>query len=98
MGGHLVNYKEKDMETIYNPPSKFFIRAYGTIVRQMGDTVGDEVRFNIYIQTSRHPTIMRWVEWGEFLAESFKNRTSDTHQINESLELYNTFKGEVKGE
>ncbi len=86
------------METIYNPPSKFFIKPFGTVVRLMGDTIGEEIQYSMYIQTSRHATLMRWVEWGEFLAEALKNKSLDQHFIKETLELYISFEGDVTGE
>ena len=108
-GGWQVNYRKymvpvktepetSLMETIYNPPSKFFIKPFATVVRVMGDTIGEEIEYSLYIQTSRHATIMRWVEWGEFLAEALGPKSTDARFIKEIMESYITKKGEVTGE
>lgn len=85
------------METIYNPPSKFFIKPFATVVRVMGDTIGEEIKYSLYIQTSRHATLMRWVEWGEFLAEALGPKATDSRFVKETLELYISIKGPTSG-
>lgn len=76
------------METKYNPPSKFTIMPRGSIVKVIGDTVHEIVKYQIYVQTSDDDKVMKWVELGDLLAKAFESKIHDPHFINEVLSLY----------
>lgn len=80
------------METRFNPPSKYTSAEFKKLVKVIGDTVGDVVEYEIYIQTSRDENDVKWVEAGDFLLEALECRLSDPHFIDELMSLYESKK------
>lgn len=83
------------METRFNLPSKFTKAEFKKLVRVIGETVGDEVEYDIYIQTSRDPDNVRWVEAGEFLFVALEPQLSDPHYLDHVMASYEAKKGHV---
>jgi hypothetical protein len=71
----------------YAAPSKFTTEPYGTIYKVMGETKGDLVEFDYYIQTSSEKE-MRWVELGTVLEIALEAKLADHKYIADILKLY----------
>jgi len=84
------------METRFNLPSKFTKAEFKTVVRVIGETVGDEVKYDIYVQTSRDPDNVRWVEAGELLFVALEKNLSDPHYLDLVIKSYEEKKGVVQ--
>lgn len=81
------------METRFNVPSRYANAEFKKLVRVIGETVGDEVQYDIYIQTSRDPDNVKWVELGEFLLVALEHHLSDPHYIDNLMISYEKRKG-----
>ena len=84
------------METKFNPPSKFTKANYKDKVRVIGETVGDVVEYDIYIQTSQDEDNVRWVEAGEFLFVALEEKLQDKNFFDEAMSKYEARKGVIK--
>lgn len=83
------------METIYNAPSKFKIEPYGTLLRQLLDSIGNEERFLLWIQSSKDPNAMNWMTTEKFFAAAFDIKLLDVQFKQMALEAFEKSKPTV---
>lgn len=84
------------MEIKFNPPSKFTKAPYKTKIRVIGETKGDIVESDIFVQTSQDEDNVRWVEAGEFLLIALEEKLADNKFLDDTMSRYEAKKGVIK--
>lgn len=80
------------MEIKFNPPSRFTKAAFKEKVKVIGETKGDTVEYDVYVQTSRDEDNVKWVEAGEFLFTAFEDKLMDKSFFDDAMYRYETKK------
>jgi len=78
--------------------NNFSYYSFKEKVKVIGETKGDVVEYDIFIQTSRDEDNVRWVEAGEFLLTAFEDDLMDKEFFDKTMYRYETKKGETKKE